>query len=97
MSQNGIFLADIFICISAGGADHLLYHTPKGEEPCIVSRKPLLLCVGRTYLRDLDACLSLTCVFIRYWNREMASRKTAPRKDTYHSFGLREPFIFVLF
>ena len=95
--QNGIFFSHFFICIFTRCVDYLFCHTEKREESHTFSRQPFLLCVGRTYLRALDACISLTCVFIRYWNREMASRKTAPSKNTYYTFGLREPFIFVLF
>ena len=95
--RYGIFLADIFICISAGGVAHLLCSAPKREELSPFSRQSFLLCVGRADLRAPHACLSFAGVLVRCWNWKMASRKTAQSKSAYYTFGVCEPLIFVLF
>ena len=95
--RYGIFLADIFICISAGGVAHLFCDAPKREESRPFPRQPFLLCVGRADLRAFDVGISFACIFVRYWNWEVASRKTAKSQSTYYTFGVRESLIFVLF
>ena len=95
--RYGVFLADIFICISAGGVAHLFCGTPKREESRAFSRQSFLLCVGRADLRAPHACLSFAGVLVRHGTWEVASRKTAKSQSTYHTFGVREPLIFVLF
>ena len=93
----GIFLVDIFICISAGGVADLFCGAPKREEPSTFSLQSFLLCVGRADLRATHACIPLACVSVWCWNREVASRKTAKSQSAYYTFGVCEPLIFVLF
>ena len=93
----GIFLADIFVCISTGGAAYLFCYTAKGEEPCAFSRQPFLLRVGRTDLCTPHVRIADNCIFIWHWNWKVASRKTETCKVLHGFVGVCQSFFFVLF